>query len=187
MMRCPDCCASVPDGSQCCPVCGTELTAPSRKFDDAPVRGFPEVLSVAAPAVPEQEPGGVSDPGVASPALNALPSASARLTVKQGGALTTISFPITGSVVIGRFDLDTGPVDVDLASVPGSEHVSRRHAQIWQDPSGIWFAKDLGSSNGTFIRRAGHAQFERISGDQEIRSGDEIAFGNLKFAFETTG
>jgi len=97
--------------------------------------------------------------------------------------LTTEAFPIGDRVVIGRFDAESGPVDVDLGPLPEAAYVSRHHAEIWRDASGQWFLKDLGAMNGSFVRSPGQSQFQKISGDQALSDGDEIALGNARFEF----
>jgi len=89
----------------------------------------------------------------------------------------------SGPSVLGRFDPETGPVDVDLGPLPEAVYVSRHHAEIWRDASGEWLIKDLGSGNGTFVCDAGQRQFRKVSGDQPIKDGDEIALGNARFEF----
>ena len=89
-------------------------------------------------------------------------------------------------MVLGRFDSETGPVDVDLASMPEAMYVSRRHAELWKSADGSWFIKDLGSHNGTFVRSGEKPQFQRVSGEQLLSDGDEIALGNARFEFRTT-
>ncbi len=49
--------------------------------------------------------------------------------------------------------------------------ISRRHAQLMRQ-SERFVLRDLGSQNGTFVNRV------KITGDTEIRTGDEIAVGN---------
>jgi pSer/pThr/pTyr-binding forkhead associated (FHA) protein len=103
--------------------------------------------------------------------------------LKRGGALTSESFPLWERVVLGRFDPDTGPVDVDFGALPEAVYVSRRHAEMWRDTAGQWFIKDLGAGNGTFVRTQSQTQFQRVTGEQPIADGDEIALGNARFAF----
>jgi pSer/pThr/pTyr-binding forkhead associated (FHA) protein len=90
-----------------------------------------------------------------------------------------------GPSVIGRFDPETGPVDVDLGPLPEAVYISRQHAEIWSDASGQWFIKDLGSGNGSFVCPAGERRFQKTSGEHPIKDGDEIALGNARFEFRT--
>jgi pSer/pThr/pTyr-binding forkhead associated (FHA) protein len=110
----------------------------------------------------------------------------ARLTLRRAGALTSESFPLAEQVSIGRFDVETGPVDVDLGPLPEGAYLSRRHAEVRRDANGNWFIKDLGSQNGTFVRSTSSQQFQRVVQEQPINDGDEIAFGNARFEFRTT-
>jgi len=107
----------------------------------------------------------------------------ARLVLIRAGQETDIVFPLGSGVVIGRFDPDKGPVDIDLAQLPEGQYVSRQHAELYQDAAGQWCVKDLGSLNGTFVRRKGQ-NFEKITGEQRLQSGDEVSFGNARFRFE---
>jgi pSer/pThr/pTyr-binding forkhead associated (FHA) protein len=109
--------------------------------------------------------------------------------LKRAGILTKEEFPVGGRVVIGRFHEETGPVDVDLSHLPESAYVSRRHAEIYQDASGQWFVKDLGSTNGTFLWSSETGQFQKLPPNQPIpiKDGDEVAFGNARFVFRTQG
>lgn len=171
-MKCPVCAAEIPEGVTHCPDCGTEIqevTAPSVQ-PSAPIPPPVESVSPPPPVVPTPTTTGV-----------------ARLLLKRGGALTGDEFPISGRVIIGRFERDTGPVDIDLGNLPESAYISRRHAEIYQDESGQWFVKDLGSTNGTFVKASGSPQFQQIPKDQPfpISDGDEIAFGNVRFVFRT--
>jgi hypothetical protein len=112
------------------------------------------------------------------------PLAGARLTLRRSGALTQEIFMLgSGPSVIGRFDPETGPVDIDLGPLPESVFVSRHHAEIWCDHSGQWFVKDLGSGNGTFVCTAGQRQFQKTNGDHAVNDGDDIALGNARFLF----
>jgi len=87
-------------------------------------------------------------------------------------------------MVVGRFDPSTGPVDIDVTGLPGAEHISRRHAEIYAE-SGTWKVRDLGSTNGVFIKRAGEEGYSpRLQEPSELKGGDEIAFGNVVFVFE---
>jgi len=109
----------------------------------------------------------------------------ARLTLRRAGAPTSESFPLGEHVTVGRFDVETGPVDVDMGPLPEGAYLSRHHAEMWRDGSGKWLIKDLGSQNGTFVRPANSTKFQRVTQDQPINDGDEIAFGNARFEFRT--
>lgn len=175
MPKCNVCGQEVDVGVQVCPECGTELGV------QAGVGASPEEQKM------EVTPAMVSPP-VPAPTLAAPEIAkAARLCIVLGGIPTGREFSIGGQVVVGRFDPEKGPVDIDLSSLPGSEYVSRHHAQIYPDPSGQWFVIDLGSSNGTFIKPAGSPQFQRIPENQPvpINDGDEIAFGGVRCIFRT--
>lgn len=102
----------------------------------------------------------------------------ARLTVRRSGVDTSEVFAFAPPAVIGRFDPNVGPIEVDLAGLPEGSYVSRRHAKITFD-DGIWSIHDLGSSNGTFICRD---DFEKVD-MAELADGDVIALGNARFVF----
>jgi serine/threonine protein kinase len=95
-------------------------------------------------------------------------------------------FAIRSNVIIGVFDPGANHVDIDLSSFPGNETISRKHAEIFNE-SGMWKIKDLGSSNGVFIKAAGQTRFSaRITAPTAINDGDEIAIAKVKFQFKTS-
>lgn len=150
-------------------------------------------MDLAAAAGPAPQPIAASQaesscpaPSVATPPLSPFPqpaTGQARLTLRRAGTLTDQVFPLGDRGTIGRFDVETGPVDVDMGQLPEGTYLSRHHAEIWRDGNGAWFVKDLGSQNGTFVRSATSSQFQRVSQEQGINDGDEIAFGNARFEF----
>jgi hypothetical protein len=86
-------------------------------------------------------------------------------------------------MVVGRFDPSAGPVDIDLSGGQGENYISRRHAEVFLE-NGVWMVRDLGSTNGVYVKRAGQAQYSpRIIEPQALSDGDEVAFGNMKFLF----
>ena len=131
------------------------------------------------------EPTVVLDKSESTPApVAATATGMAHITLRRGGALTNETFRFASGAVVGRFDPDSGPVDVDLAPLPEASYVSRHHAEFRHDGgSGQWFVRDMGSSNGTFWRAQGAGAFSRLSGEQEIDAGDEISLGNARFEF----
>ncbi|RIH74086.1 Glycogen accumulation regulator GarA [Calidithermus terrae] len=86
--------------------------------------------------------------------------------------------------MVGRFDASTGPVEIDLTGIQGSENISRRHAELFFE-GGAWKVRDLGSTNGVFVKRAGEAAYSpRLVEPATLHSGDELAFGNVIVVFE---
>lgn len=127
-------------------------------------------------------------PAAPTPAAPATmqPGNSAQITLKRGGALTDEVFPFGPGAIVGRFDPDSGPVDVDLAPLPEASYVSRHHVEFRFDGGqNQWFVQDMGSRNGTFWRAGGQGSFARLSGEQVLETGDEIALGNARFVFQT--
>lgn len=106
----------------------------------------------------------------------------ATLTLKRGGSLTEEKFVIGALASIGRFDPESGPVDVDMANLPEASYVSRHHAEIHCSEN-VWQIKDLGSRNGTFVRAASGGAFARVQGEHALHDGDEISLGNARFEF----
>jgi pSer/pThr/pTyr-binding forkhead associated (FHA) protein len=85
---------------------------------------------------------------------------------------------IVPPAIIGRADANAGTIDVDLGAFAEGAYVSRRHAKIVAEGGGF-VLEDLGSSNGTYIKRDDYERVERVG----LEDGDEIAFGNAKFVF----
>lgn len=110
---------------------------------------------------------------------------TARLILSAPSSLSK-EFPIERScAMVGRFDPDSGPVDINLDELTDGNTVSRNHAEIYRE-DGQWKVKDLGSENGTFIRRSGQPHFSsRIMKPEILNPDDEIAFGNVKFIFKS--
>jgi hypothetical protein len=127
--------------------------------------------------------GAVSTPS--APAAPAAPAdAPAKLGIKKYGAPTGEFIPLQGErLVVGRFDASSGPVDIDLTGLGGQEHISRRHAELYRDQGG-WTVRDLGSTNGVYVKRAGESTFSpRLQEPAALHDGDEVAFGNLMLTF----
>jgi FHA domain len=126
----------------------------------------------------------VSTPEINTPAMSSGGIKSARLVPRDYGASTTETFPLIGErVSVGRFDSSTGPVDIDLSGIKGEEHVSRRHAEFALE-NGKWVVRDLGSTNGVYLKRVGQSAYgPRITQPEILNDGDEVAFGNTKFLY----
>ncbi len=131
-----------------------------------------------APAPP------VNAPPVSVPVVSGGGIKSARLVPRDYGASTTETFPLVGErVSVGRFDSSTGPVDIDLSGMKGEAHISRRHAEFALE-NGKWVIRDLGSTNGVYLKRVGQSAYgPRIAQPEILNDGDEVAFGNTKFLY----
>lgn len=128
-------------------------------------------------AAVEQAPEVQEEPQAAAPG----PS---RLVLKRNNVETEEVFLFVPPAVVGRFDPTSGPIDVDLGSLPEGGYISRKHAKITLE-DGRFLLTDLGSSNGTYVYRASLSDFERID-TTELADGDEVALGNARFVFHTS-
>jgi serine/threonine protein kinase len=114
--------------------------------------------------------------------INAI-SPYARLvsTNKQTGE--TREFILKSNNVIGRYDPNRRPVDINLENFSGSDTVARNHAEIYHEGD-RWKIKDLSSTNGVFIKHSGQTRFgSRITDIAPLNNGDEVAFGKVKLSF----
>jgi len=181
MAQCSTCGSTVPESAAVCPDCGMELksaSAPAMEASKLERQSQGDAPPVAAPTA------ATAPPSPKTPES----TSGARLTLRRGGALSEEVFSLgRGPSIIGRFDPETGPVDVDLGPLPEAVYISRHHAEIWCDGSGQWFVKDLGSGNATFVCAAGERQFRKTAGEHPIKNGDEIALGNARFEFRVGG
>lgn len=153
---------------------------------------------VSAPAIAPPSPAPVSSPPfsppVAPPPVTSIPSpvvtpsfgssTTARLVAKLPNAPVP-EFAINSSYAsIGIFTPESGPVDIDLEQFPGSDTISKQHAEI-EFQNGVWTIKDQ-STNGTFIKPIGQNRFgPRIMAPTPLNSGDEIAFAQVIFIFQS--
>jgi FHA domain len=167
-----------PDGAEFCDGCGAELAGDSSCTNTATI---PQIVPTAVP-IPDPVVAVVSTPSY-TPAVSSS-ATTARLISKQQNA-PAAEFPIDSNALIGVFDPDGGPVDIDLDGFLGNETVSRHHAEIVIE-NGMWKIKDVGSSNGVFIKAAGQTRFSaRITAPTAINDGDEVAIAKVQFQFKT--
>jgi pSer/pThr/pTyr-binding forkhead associated (FHA) protein len=188
-ITCPQCGHKEnPPSTQYCDICGYEFTsapveqvppsAPSQ-IEQTPPPSYPYYVETPATKiqVSEPQPNFNSSPPVAS--MN-----TARLINKQVGSPTS-EFILEESNIIGRFDPDSGPVEIDLDGFPGVDYISRNHAEIYRE-GGLWKIKDLGSENGVFVKRVNQSRFSpRITTPEILNPGDEVAFGKIRFVFQS--
>ena len=168
-----------PEGTEFCDACGSELQSSTEVTTEsvAPTRIQPPDPFPSTTPEPPQPP-------YTPPTSPITTTATARLISKQPNAPTP-EFPIDGNAIIGIFDPDMGPVDIDLEAFPGNDTVSRNHAEIYQE-GGVWKIKDLGSTNGVFIKPAGKTRFNaKITLPETINSGDEVAIAKIRFLFQS--
>jgi pSer/pThr/pTyr-binding forkhead associated (FHA) protein len=188
-ITCPQCGHKEnPPGTQYCDVCGYEFTsapveqvppsAPS-KIEQTPPPSYPSYFETPATKIQGTEP----QPNFNSPTPVASMN-TARLITKQAGSPIS-EFVLEESNVIGRFDPDSGPVEIDLEGFPGADYISRNHAEIYWEGT-QWKIKDLGSENGVFIKRVNQSRFSpRITTPEILNPGDEVAFGKIRFVFQS--
>lgn len=205
---CTTCNAKNPDDAVFCEECGIELTPePVSSISATPSTGDAQSGSPAdsqEPFVEEVAAGGdeslaaeplddesttLESPASVGESLEPVSHeiASASLTLIEFGNPTNTVIPLNFSpVAVGKFDPAQGPIDVDLSHLVGNEYISRRHAELYFDQG--WAVRDLGSTNGVFIRRKDQSDFlPRLQTTFKLESGDEIAFGNMRFLFQETG
>ena len=162
------------------------LEHPTAEVDvPAAIEASPAIDAPSTSNTPESAPTQVVEPATVPPATSptsaSTASGSAKLILKRGGAPTGDVFSIGASATVGRFDPESGPVDVDMANLPEAVYISRHHAEI-NLRDGQWMVKDLGSRNGTFVKNA--SGFSRVTNETALANGDEVAFGNARFEFQ---
>jgi hypothetical protein len=165
-----------PDASEFCDACGAELPV----MNNTVINDLsPETTSIITKDYQDNfqdlaaEKSELSDIGTAS------------LIAKDANAPIG-KFSLENYNLIGIFDPDTGPVDLDLEDFTGNETVSRQHAEIYQE-TGVWKIKDLGSTNGVFIKPVKQKRFNaRITSPTILNDGDEIAIAKIRFLFKIT-
>jgi len=158
-----------PVGAEFCETCGAELTTPPG-FADTEIYSHEVEDITPTPTIPQPV---APKPMFGTPKLvSKLPSYPDPEFILDGD-----------SMLIGRFDPDSGPVEIDLEGFPGEETISRHHAEIYQE-GGYWKIKDLGSTNGVFIKRANENRFSaRILTPEILNPGDEVAIAKIRFTF----
>ncbi len=176
---CSICFHENPDGVVFCEACGIELTSvPTTTTPPPPPSVIEEKTPLISPLIEEKTP---PPPSVTTSIQVEAPT---RLISKNPGS-PVAQFPLEGtSLLIGRFDPDLGPVEIDLEGFPGDDTISRNHAEIYFE-GGCWKIKDLGSVNGVFIKKAGQPRFgPRIVAPEVINTLDEISIAKIRFLLE---
>ncbi|MBC6473162.1 MAG: FHA domain-containing protein [Hormoscilla sp. GM102CHS1] len=195
-----------PEGAQFCEACGHELSQGNSQanilYPDNPPPEEPEpdagnTINIYPPSPPPVYPAPTTVQSSPAPTYPAQTNVSynfpptvissgttARLIPKQAGSPVPEIILDSSSAIIGRFDPDTGPVEVDLEGFHGDETVSRNHGEIYLE-RGQWQIKDIGSINGIFIKPAGQTRFgPKITMPSTLNPGDEIAIGKVRLLFQ---
>ena len=161
-------------------------TAPTGSVTGEPAAP-PPAEQVPAPAAPTPAAATAATDATAPAPPQTATGQRARLVMKRFGAVSANEFPLLAErLVVGRFDPETGPVDIDLSTMDEAPYISRQHGEIYREANGAWFVKDLGSDNGIFVKGQADASFgPRITAPRALSDGDEIAFGNARFIFRT--
>ncbi len=196
MVTCAICGKENPAGVEYCEDCGAALAptaTPPVAAESTPVQAgdSAEMPASEPPFTPQDEPAAApletpspSPGGTATPPPPSV--VNPRLAPKRYGAVGAEEIPLQGDrLVVGRFDPETGPVDIDLSGTPEAEQLSRHHAELYRESDGGWYVQDLGSTNGVFVKRPGSSTFgPRLSTPTALTPGDEVAFGNARFIFK---
>ena len=201
-ITCQVCGTINPDGTLYCDGCGVELSGAAQPQSTLPASTASEMHSPAILSAKNSQQSAVelskdqipqrqdvqdqvhhADPTV-TPAPAALPaSGPAKLGVKKFGAPTGDFIPLLGErLVAGRFDASSGPVDIELSGLASEEHISRRHAELYREGE-QWYVRDLGSTNGVFVKKASGSFSPRLQEPAPLADGDELALGNLILTF----
>ncbi|AFW96130.1 FHA domain-containing protein [Anabaena sp. 90] len=188
MIICSACGYENQDSAEFCEACGSELqelaaTVIASPQDPTIIQPQTPPPQIPQPNYPTPTP---TPPPAPIPTPPPFPSTAttARLIAKQPNPPVP-EFSLESNSIVGIFDPDMGPVDIDLEPFSGGDTVSRNHAEVYQE-GGVWKIKDLGSTNGIFIKPSGQTRFAaRITVPQTLNSGDEIAFGKVRFLFQS--
>ncbi len=195
MVACTICGRENPAGVEYCEDCGAALHpatdtpnvdggTPAPPSAEA-VPPAPSEPPLSAEVEPTVLPTASTDEGTSAPPPTAPAITNPRLAVKRYGVVTAEEIPLLGErLVVGRFDPESGPVDIDLSGAPEAGQLSRHHAELYREADGQWHVKDLGSTNGVFVKRPESSTFgPRLTTPVAINPGDEVAFGNARFVF----
>ncbi len=194
MIKCPTCGTEYVAGTMFCENCGTYLVGQGEGGDVSPNpsvsfsgSNLATPAAVAAPTdtpesgqplpanIDKETPSGT----LPLPASIQVPSGPARarrlrLLILNTGRLS--NWLPDGEVLIGRTDRANGIFpQVDLDPEGGYEAgVSRKHALITRQDE-VFYIKDLGSVNGSFLNK------QRLAPEtpQPLKDGDELRLGNI--------
>jgi FHA domain len=192
MITCSVCQHSNIDGVMFCEKCGHELGSELERVspDSDPVfleppTKMPLEFGDLETAPENFDASDLQDSGlpfVNSP-ISSTELVKAKLTAKSSEASgKSQEFMLDESpLLIGKFDPDTGVVDIDLIKFANAELISRNHAELSFDGEN-WQVTDLDSANGTYIKRGSERAF-KITQTETLSDGDRLSFANIVFTF----
>jgi hypothetical protein len=168
---CTRCGQQNPPDAHFCARCGQELLRPGGPVHGERLSETTTTLNLVSDPVepPETElPVGVTD-SEAHAAVEALPAGTALLVVRRG--------PNAGSRFMLDRELTTAGRHPDSDIFLDDVTVSRRHAEFRRTPEGGFTVADVGSLNGTYLKRG------RIDSAELLSSGDEVQVGKFRLTF----
>ena len=176
--QCPNCGATVQTNATFCGQCGLNLDPDNHevetpknqelKIQEEPTFSLSEMEPVNKPLPePEKEPALVTNPEIAATQLQ-IP----RATLLHVQTNEKIELPQNLEVIhLGKPNAEIPP-DIDVSGFPGSQFVSRIHADIRVEGD-AFYLEDTGSCNGTYINYILLPTGSR----HRLSSGDRIALG----------
>lgn len=170
-MFCTRCGQQNPPDAHFCARCGQELLRPGGPVSGERLTETTTTLSLVADSgdAAEAEPAEIVTDSEARAAVEALPFGAALLVVKRG--------PNAGSRFLLDSDLVTAGRHPDSDIFLDDVTVSRRHAEFRRTPKGRFTVVDVGSLNGTYLKRG------RIDSAMLLSSGDEVQIGKFRLTF----
>ena len=170
-MFCTRCGQQNPPDAHFCARCGQELLRPGGPVSGERLTETTTTLNPVADAADaaDAEPAEIVTDSEAHAAVEALPFGAALLVVKRG--------PNAGSRFLLDRDLVTAGRHPDSDIFLDDVTVSRRHAEFRRAPEGRFTVVDVGSLNGTYLKRG------RIDSAMLLSSGDEVQIGKFRLTF----
>ena len=166
---CTRCGQQNPPDAHFCARCGHELLRPGGPVSGERLAETTTTLSLVSDGAAEMEPAEVVTDSEARAAVEALPLGAALLVVKRG--------PNAGSRFMLDRDLVTAGRHPDSDIFLDDVTVSRRHAEFRRTAEGRFTVVDVGSLNGTYLKRG------RIDSAMLLSSGDEVQIGKFRLTF----
>lgn len=130
----------------------------------------------AAPAVPQPPPQILLDDAAPTP-LGTAPVSQAAVPISSASGEPRLVRDNGQVLKIAEGAGELGREDGLPYALSGESTVSRRHVEIAFE-AGTVKVRDLGSTNGTFVNGV------RLDGEAELRPGDQVQFGSVRFRFE---